>query len=151
MKRACRCCGCWFMPRANVPDQQYCSRRTCQNARRQRWRKQKLLSDADYKANQYDAQRRWLEKNPDYWMQYRATHPAYRRRNRQLQIERNKKRSLVRMDADSLIAKRYALEAQSDIISGIYRMIPVEGAMIAKSDAYLVRLNLITGSYPQGP
>jgi len=151
MKRVCRCCGCWFIPRANVADQQYCSRRICQNGRRQRWRKQKLASDPDYKANQYDAQRRWCEKNPDYWKQYRATHPAYRRRNRQQQSERNKKRTLSLVDTGPLIAKRYASKDQNDIISGIYRMVPVYGAMIAKSDAYLVKLNLITSSYPQGP
>ncbi len=151
MKRACLCCGRLFTPRANVPDQQYCSRRMCQNARRQRWRKQKLSSDADYKANQYDAQRRWCEKNPGYWKHYRASHPAYRRRNRQQQSERNRKRTLARVDTESLIAKRYVSEDQSDIISGIYRMVPIEGAMIAKSDAYLVKLNLITDSYPQGP
>lgn len=151
MKRACRCCGRLFTRRANVPDQQYCSRRICQNARRQRWRKQKLASDPDYRANQYDAQRRWCEKNPDYWKHYRASHPAYSRKNRQLQSERNKKRAPARMDTGSLIAKRYASEDQNDIISGIYRMVPVEGAMIAKSDAYLVKLNLITGSYTHGP
>jgi hypothetical protein len=58
---------------------------------------------------------------------------------------------MVGTDTDSLIAKRYASEDQNDIISGIYRMEPVAGAMIAKSDACLVKLNRITGSYPQGP
>jgi hypothetical protein len=54
------------------------------------------------------------------------------------------------MDTGSLIAKRYASKDRNGIISGIYRMVPLEGAMIAKSDAYLVELNLISGSYPQG-
>jgi hypothetical protein len=146
VKRTCRRCGRLFTPRANVLDQQYCSRRVCQNARRQRWRKQKLLSDPDYRANQYDAQKRWCEKNPDYWNHYRASHPAYRHKNRQLQTERNKKRTLARVDTGSLIAKRYVSKDQKDIISGIYRLVPVNGAMIAKSDAYFVKLNLITGS-----
>ena len=148
MKRACRCCGRLFTPRPNVPDQQYCSRRNCQNTRRQRWRKEKLASDPDYKANQCDAQRRWCEKNPDYWKHYRARHPAYRRRNRQLQKHRNKMRSAARVATGSLIAKRYASKDGNEIKSGIYRVVPLEG-VIAKSDAYLVELNLISGSYAQ--
>ena len=151
MKRACRCCGRLFTPRPNVPDQQYCSRRICQNARRQRWRKEKLASDPDYKANQYDAQRRWCEKNPEYWKKYRASHPAYTQRNRHLQRERNKRRTGARADTGSVIAKRYASKDGKEIKSGIYRIMPLEGDMIAKRYEYLVELNLISGSYLHGP
>jgi len=59
-------------------------------------------------------------------------------------------RTAARVDTGSLIAKRYASKDGNEIISGIYRMVPVKEAMIAKSDAYLVRLNLISGSYPHG-
>lgn len=151
MKRACRCCGRLFTPRPNVPDQRYCSRRNCQNARRQRWGKEKLAWDPAYKDNQYDAQRRWCEKNPGYWKKYRASHPAYVQRNRHLQRERNKRRIGAVADAGSVIAKRYESKDGNEIKSGIYRIVPLEGGMIAKSDAYLVELNLISGSYPQGP
>jgi hypothetical protein len=41
---------------SHIPGQRYCSRVQCQNARRQKWRKQKLAIDKDYKANQKDAQ-----------------------------------------------------------------------------------------------
>ena len=151
MKRACLCCGRLFTPRANVPDQQYCSRRICQNARRQRWRKQKLATDADYKADQYAAQRRWCEKNPNYWKRYRATHADYRQRNRQKQKTRNRKRVQSPIEHGAVIAKRYASNDKSDTISGIYKMLPVDGAMIAKSDALLVKLDVITGNYFNGP
>jgi len=50
-----------------------------------------------------------------------------------------------------VIAKRYESKDGNEIKSGIYRIVPLEGGMIAKSDAYLVELNLISGSYPQGP
>ena len=147
MKRPCRCCGRLFAPRPNVPDQQYCSHRSCQNARRQKWRKEKLSSDSAYKANQHDAQRRWCEKNPDYWRNYRSSHPGYEQRNRQLQRDRNKKRTAIRPE----IAKRYASKDGTAIKSGIYKIVPVEGAMIAKRYAYLVELDLISGSYIQVP
>ncbi len=150
MKRVCRCCGCWFIPRANVPNQQYCSCRICQNARRQRWRKQKLSTDPDYKADQYAAQRRWCEKNPDYWKRYRACHPDYCQRNRQKQKQRNCKGGKRPIELGSVIAKRYALKPANEIISGLYRLSPVDGAMIAKSDALLVKLDVIAGNYVNG-
>ena len=103
-----------------MPDQQYCSRRKCQNARRQRWRKEKLASDPDYKDNQNDAQGRWCEKNPEYWKKYRASHPAYTQRNRHLQRERNKRRTGARADTGSVIAKRYEYLVELNLISGSY-------------------------------
>ena len=104
MKRICRCCGCWFTARANVANQQYCSRRICQNARRQRWRKQKLLTDPDYKADQYAAQKRWCEKNPDYWKHYRDCHPDCEGKE-------------IRIKADALLAQ--ALEHEIDHTNGV--------------------------------
>jgi hypothetical protein len=151
VKRACLCCGRWFIPRVNVPDQQYCSRRVCQNARRRLWRKQKLTTDPDYKADQYAAQKRWCEKNPDYWKHYRASHPDYCQRNRQKQKSRNRKRSQGRMGLGPVIAKRYALKPVNEIISGFYTLLPVDGDMIAKRYALFVKLDMIAGNYINGP
>ena len=151
MKRVCRCCGGWFAPRVNVANQQYCSRRICQNARRQRWRKQKLLTDPDYKADQYAAQKRWCEKNPDYWKHYRDCHPDYGQRNRNMQKQRNRNRRRPPTDPGDMIAKRYALNRQKGIKSGLYTLLPVVGQMIAKSDALLVKLDVIAGNYANGP
>lgn len=145
------CCGCWFIPRANVPDQQYCSRRTCQNVRRQRWRKKKLKRDAEYRADQYASQERWCKKNPDYWGRYRATHPDYCQKNREKQKVRNHKRDLIRKQAAGSIAKRYALTGKNGIISGYYNLLPADGPMIAKSDALLVKLNVVSGNYINDP
>ncbi len=151
MKRTCMCCGRWFIPRANVPNQQYCSRRICQNARRQRWHKKKLNGDADYRADQYASQERWCKKNPGYWKRYRDLHPDYCHRNREMQKSRNGKRARIRKQAEGLIAKRYALANQSGIISGYYSLLPADGATIAKSDALLVKLNVVSGNYINGP
>lgn len=151
MKRTCMCCGCWFIPRANVPNQQYCSRRICQNARRQRWRKKRLKSDADYRADQYASQKRWCEKHPDYWKRYRDSHPEYCQENREMQKARNRRRARVCEQPEGPIAKRYALSDKNDIISGYYNLLPVDGAVIAKSDALLVKLDVVSGSYINGP
>lgn len=143
--RRCLCCGRLFIPRSNVPKQQYCSCKRCQNARRQLWRKQKLRKDPDYKANQEASQRRWCEKNPDYWQRYRASHPKYNQRNRDLQRLRNQKR---RVDGS---AKRYASSDQIDIKSGVYRLVPIDGFSIANRYALIARLDVISGNYAHAP
>ena len=92
---SCRCVHCRrrFTPRAQNKGQRFCSRRICQRQRRNLWRKRKRTSDADYQANQRDARERWLEKNPDYYRNYRKSHPDYVKKNRQKQRERNRRRS----------------------------------------------------------
>ena len=144
-----RCCSCrkMFTVCAHVPGQQYCCERQCQNQRRQNWRKQKMASDQDYKANQYDAQKRWCRKNQDYWRRYRGDHPEYVKRNRQLQRLRNAGRGADKPVCRS-IAKRYVSAEKKTDISGYYKMIPASEHMIAKSDALLVKINLISNSYP---
>jgi len=91
-KRRCAACGCVFVPRRNVPQQRYCSERARQRTRRHRWQRQKLKTDADYRANQTAAQRRWRERHPAYWRDYRQRHPDATARNREQQRERNRRR-----------------------------------------------------------
>jgi hypothetical protein len=106
-----------------------------------------MASDKDYKANQYDAQKRWCRKNQDYWRRYRDAHPDYVKRNRQLQRLRNGRRGADKPLCQS-IAKRYVLPEKKTDISGYYKMIPANEQMIAKSDVLLVKLDLISNSYP---
>ena len=57
--RRCAACDRAFRPRAQVPHQCYCGLAACQRERRRRWQQSKLRSDADYRANQRQAQRAW--------------------------------------------------------------------------------------------
>jgi hypothetical protein len=139
-----------FAVYAHVPGQQYCSERKCQNKRRQKWRKQKMASDKDYKANQYDAQKRWCRNNQDYWRRYRDEHPDYVKRNRQLQRGRNGRRSADKRQCHT-IAKRYGFTDKKIDISGYYKMFPADEQLIAKSDVLLVKLDFISNGYPNGP
>ena len=50
-----------------------------------------------------------------------------------------------------MIAKRYALKSANKIISGLYNLYPVDEAMIAKSDALLVKLDVVSLNYANGP
>ena len=141
VERRCEHCGERFIPRPNVPRQRYCSKAGCQKARRNRWRKRKLRTDQDYRDNQYDGQKRWRDNHRGYWKGYRASHPGYVERNRTLQRERNHRRR------GGLIAKRYESRSWNPMRSGVYRLIPAGGEGIAKSDACLVKLDVLPMSY----
>ena len=122
MTGICVCCGAGFEPHPAVKNQQYCSRRGCQRARRRRWQREKLARDEAYRQNQAAAQQAWRARNPDYWRQYRLCHPEYAQRNRELQRQRNRRR-------------RWG--------SG--------HGPIAKMDALVVKIDVIQATCPQGP
>jgi hypothetical protein len=144
-KRRCAACDCLFAPRPNVPQQRYCSRRACQRARRRRWQRHKLKADADYRANQAAAQQRWGERHPEYWRRYRQSHPEYAARNRERQRTRNRRRrSPAPGPSPQPIANRDAYRSQKPFRSGTYRLIPVAEPGVAKMDAYLVEMHLIS-------
>jgi hypothetical protein len=141
----CAACDDLFTPRHNVPNQTYCSKPECQRERRRRWQRQKLKSDPDYRSNQAAAQRRWRERNRDYWRGYRRSHPTYTERNRRAQRQRNRKRiQAVAGPSPPLIAKMDAYPSQSPVASGTYRLVPVCDGGIAKMDAYLVEMHVLS-------
>ncbi len=147
-RKQCAACGDRFTPRWNVPDQEYCSKPECQRERRRRWQREKLKQDPDYRANQAAAQRSWRKRNPEYWRKYRQTHPEYTARNRIQQRERNRHRGQVATGpSPSTIAKMDEYPDKSPIASGTYRLIPVTGPGIAKMDAYLVKMHVLSDGY----
>ncbi len=151
-KRRCAACGDLFTARRNVPRQRYCSKGECQRARRRSWQQEKRRQDPDYRANQAAAQRHWCEANPDYWRDYRRRHPEYAARNREQQRERNRRRREAASDPPSeAVAKMDAYESQSPVQSGTYQLVPVpaESGEVAKMDAYLVRIEVISSTCGQ--
>jgi len=147
VKRRCAGCGCLFVPRRNVPHQRYCSKRACQCMRRHRWQRQKLKADADYRANQVAAQRRWRERHPQYWRAYRQRHPEYTEHNREQQRDRNRRGRLGSTEpSPPTIAKMDAYALGKDVVSGTYRLIPVTDSGLAKMDAYMVKIQLISAA-----
>ena len=104
MKPKLRCVHCRrrFIANPRAKNQKYCNRACCQRARKTRWQRHKMATDADYRQNQKDSRRSWQIQHPDYWRQYRAAHPQYCERNRMLQKQRDAKRRaqhLAKMDA----------------------------------------------------
>jgi len=143
-RRKCKHCQQFFCPRPQNHDQQYCSERDCQRARKRIWQKNKLLSDPDYQTNQSSAQSSWQVKNPNYWSNYRENHPEYVERNREHQRERNLRRR--RQDTGrSPIAKMDASISERSINSGRYLLSRIDSSLIAKMDALIVEINVVSG------
>lgn len=139
--RRCAACGQVFRPRPQVPKQCYCAASACQRERRRLWQQQERQSDLDYHDNQARAQRAWRQRNPDYWREYRRTHPEYLERNRAQQRERNRERR------DRLIAKMGVSTPVFPMPSGIYRISQAPPTGIAKMDAWTVQITLLPATY----
>lgn len=130
----CMACGQSFRPRPQVSNQSYCSAPACQRERRRRWQLLKRQSDPDYQDNQVRAQQAWSNRNPDYWREYRSTHPEYAERNRAQQRERNPRPqngSIAKMDASIPVIP---------LPSGIYRLSLIAPDGIAKMDVWTVEI-----------
>jgi hypothetical protein len=149
-KRRCKNCGCLFQVCSRVAKHEYCDKEECQRTRKRQWQKRKRATDPAYRANQQDAQERWREVHPDYWKNYRANHPLYTERNREKQRERNRLRRQKKADASILkpIAKMDTIPPENVIFSGTYRLIPFDAQGIAKMDAKIVQLSVISRDNP---
>ncbi len=134
--KQCIACGQPFKPRPQIPQQSYCSSPDCQRERRRQWQRDKLQSDSDYQDNQARAQQAWNQRNPDYWREYRASHPKYVERNRALQQERN---------AKAMVAPIAKTDASTPVIplpSGIYHLRLATEDGIAKMDVWTVEITV---------
>ena len=137
--KACACCSKWFQPRPQTPKQTYCPSAACQRERRRRWQQKRRQDDPEYQDNQSRAQAVWAKGHPDYWREYRHTHPAYCERNRVRRRER------YRLEVTgSNVAKMDLSRRESPVPSGTYRLSPVTRTDVAKMDAWTVEITLIS-------
>ena len=137
------CAGCSkaFRPRPQSPKQTYCSLPSCQRERRRRWQQARRQNDPEYRDNQSRAQQTWIERQPDYWREYRRRHPEYCERNRSLQRERDVRRR------ERVLAKMDVSAGDSPVPSGTYRLSPVTRDDLAKMDAWMVKITLVSTQY----
>ena len=89
-----------------------------------------------------EVQERWKKKNPNYWKEYRARHPEYTRKNRQQQRRRNRKRQ--QNTARGRIAKTDELTQTKNILTGRYRIIPLQADKFVKTDECIVEIVAIS-------
>ncbi|MDR3415259.1 MAG: hypothetical protein P4L83_03650 [Nevskia sp.] len=136
-RKRCASCGQPFRPRPHIPQQRYCPEPACQRERRRQWQQTKRLRDPEYRDNEAKARRAWGQRNPDYWRDYRRSHPEYVARNRAGQSLRNGNRR------GGLIANGDARTRDSRVPSGIYQLRPV-AAFIANGDVCTVEIVLLS-------
>lgn len=128
----CACCGHPFQPRPQVPNQAYCSSPACQAERRQRWQRDKLQNDLAYQDNQKRNQRAWLDRNPNYWRDYRDAQLQYVERN-----DGNQQQTAPRKSPRPAKLVAFPL---AELRAGLYQITPVAGSGSAKSDAWIVEI-----------
>jgi len=146
MEKICISCKRIFIACPPIKNHQYCSSPECQKARKRKWQKEKLITDNDYKEHQAKAQKAWCSKNKGYWKEYRMRNPAYKERNRKKQRQRNLLRRLKPESAK--IAKMDEQKAKNVITPGRYLLKPVCNQNIAKMDALIVEIGVISRGCP---
>lgn len=144
--KMCACCGQPFVPRPQAPNQIYCALPDCQRARRQRWQREKMQNDSDYRENQSRNQRAWLDRHPEYWRNYRESKPERVERNTSRQRSRHdlqQENDLAKMDVSRAMTLRPGLYRIEQIPSGdvtngevwIVEITPLKIAFQCKKDA----------------
>jgi hypothetical protein len=142
----CACCGRHLLSDPRVKNQRYCGRKKCQQARKNKWQRQKLLTDSDYRANKIESQQQWRQKNKSYSKQYRLKNLFYVERNRKLQKRRDFLRNNIPVDHSnqtSDLAKKDELSPFFDDNSMKYFICPAS-TNLAEKDALIVKIVPVT-------
>lgn len=95
--RRCRYCKQVFQPSEYQPSQSVCGSPGCQRRHRTDYHRDRIESDPEYAESCLNSARKWRERHPGYWKQYRASHPASADRNREQQNARDRKQRLIRL------------------------------------------------------
>jgi hypothetical protein len=140
--RHCKSCGRDFVPCPRVKNQQYCSDRACQRARKRRWQKEKLAQEEAYRLNQKAARKAWRDKNPGYWKKWREDHLRYVEKNRDEQNKRRARKKAQRVP----VAKMDASRSRNSVISGRYQLVPLSDHCVAKMDAINVEIRVLSSA-----
>ena len=138
------CIACHKKTKSNPclkTQQLYCSDSICQNARKAKWKRDKLSLDPLFKADHRDGCHQWRSDHPDYWRNYRRNNPIKTRRNRALQMVRDSVRK--QRLRQSNLAKVDALKGNDSIAlknESIYWLVP----LLAKVDTLKVKLTMVS-------
>ena len=133
----CHHCGKTAPRNTRIKKQKYCLSRSCQNARRILSNKKRAKKSTESCLLRQTRNKRWRDTRPAYEYQadYRDCHPAYVKRNRDLQRKRNKKRQ---KEPASMIVKTYALSPQP-LRDGAYMGFEVKSKKIVKTYALMLQ------------
>jgi hypothetical protein len=145
-----RCRGCQRICRQRGACQRYCGARSCQQKRRNAWRREEYATDEAYRLTARASTEAWLEAQGGaaaYYRSYRLKRKEAKRAGEGVkpatmgEVRPRGKPQRGPEEAAGLSAKRDAKEAQGPVITGEYLLIPSGGT---KRDAILVQLRAIS-------
>ena len=148
----CRHCG--RKKRKNLRlkiKQSYCGSRACQQARKNKWEREKKKKDPVFRERRKAQKLHWREMRPDdvYQRNYRENHPDYEISNREQQRERNNRTKMQGAgNAESKIVKTDALTSITSVYTGLYELHPYQKDLqenIVKTDVLIVELKTYKG------
>lgn len=117
------CLGCeqWRPANPCLKKQEYCHDHSCQCARKSRWQRAKIKSDAQFRQDQQKNLQDWRKYRPlrDYQRRYREEHPEYVAKNGELQKQRNARRRRS-VQAACVPAKIVKIDASASAKTGAY-------------------------------
>lgn len=122
--------------------QEFCSARSCQQARKNAWGKKEYNTNKSHRQKRLQSQKRCYKKRPGhaYQDEYRKKHPEYVSRNRELQKDRNQRRQ---KRETSMIVNTDALSLQAGI-DGAYALMHItKEGKIVNTDALMVQLRAV--------
>ena len=149
MKKYFRCLHCGILTLQNPrlkTSQLYCGKKTCQQARKNNWEKEKLQKDKSYRSLRNSQKAKWRNLKPcdQYQKEYRDSHPEYVQINREKQRARNKKQIRPSPLPDNKkIVKTDALLRDIEFPQGLFVLESYNCdtmKKIVKTDALIVRL-----------
>lgn len=146
------CCYCKRLCLCNIrikKGQRYCGNRTCQQARKNKWERDRLCRDEFYRLKRLSSKKDWYatHRGDRYQDSYRRSHPSYVEVNRLSQHVRNTLRLALNASVPEIV-KTDALNPASLIASGLYVILPYREAdvqKIVKTDALIVELRSCKG------
>ena len=162
-----RCVACRRLRVSRVEGQRYCGRESCQKARKNAWRRQKYATDADYRANQAQSTKAWLDSvggAARYHQQYRkrrsqrkAEPPTAGAAGAPVEKTRPEAETALVPPRTALAQPKAALQtgtrhgansdagiAESPVKTGRYLLVGVDGT---NSDAVLVEITAVSEGY----
>ena len=131
--------------------QHYCCNKACQQARKNKWERDKIKNDKLYRKKRYTQKAQWRSNKPcdQYQNHYRQTHPGYVTTNRKQQSTRNNKRvNLSTPPVREKIVKTDTLLPESLLSGGLYTLHPYypdTSKKIVKTDTLIVTLQSYQG------
>jgi len=105
-KKRCVICNKWYIPEPRTKaHQQCCGRAECKKAFKVRTNKSWQKRHPDYGKTRKVKIRDWAQQYPNYWQEYRRTHPDYcARDNKRRQSSRQQAKNAAKQDAMREIA-----------------------------------------------